>query len=291
MFVTGPDVIKTVTHEEVTKEELGGAMTHNARSGVAHFAVDDDRACLALIRELLSYLPSNNLEEPPVLATEDPADREDEALDTLIPAEPNRPYDIKDLIRAVVDDRRFLEVHEHYAPNIVVGFARFAGAAGRHRREPAGGAGGLPRHRRLGQGRALRALLRRLQHPAGDLRGRAGLPARHRPGVRRHHPARRQAALRLRRGHRAEDHGDHAQGLRRRLLRDGEQAHPHRRQLRLAAGRDRRDGARGRGQHPLPARAAGRGGPRGAAARRRSRSSARSSRTPTSPPTAASSTR
>jgi propionyl-CoA carboxylase beta chain len=127
MFVTGPDVLRTVTHEEVTKEELGGAMTHNAKSGVAHFAVDDDRACLALIRELLSYLPSNNLEEPPVHKTEDPPDREDPALDGLIPAEANKPYDMKRLIEAVVDDRRFLEVHEFYAPNIVVGFARFGG--------------------------------------------------------------------------------------------------------------------------------------------------------------------
>jgi propionyl-CoA carboxylase beta chain len=127
MFVTGPDVLRTVTHEEVTKEELGGAMTHNAKSGVAHFAVDDDRACLALIRELLSYLPSNNMEEPPVHKTEDPENREDPALDGLIPAEANKPYDMKRLIEAVVDDRRFLEVHEHYAPNIVVGFARFGG--------------------------------------------------------------------------------------------------------------------------------------------------------------------
>jgi propionyl-CoA carboxylase beta chain len=127
MFVTGPDVIKTVTHEEVTKEELGGAMTHNARSGVAHFATDDDRACLALVRELLSYMPSNNMEEAPRLPSDDPVDREDAALDTLIPAEPNKPYDIKRLIEGVVDDGRFLEVHAHYAPNIVIGFARFAG--------------------------------------------------------------------------------------------------------------------------------------------------------------------
>ncbi len=127
MFVTGPDVIKTVTHEEVTKEELGGAITHNVKSGVAHFAAEDDRACLALIRELLSYLPSNNMEEAPRGAASDPTDREDLSLDTLIPAEPNRPYDIKDLIRVVVDDVRFLEVHAHYAPNIVVGFARFGG--------------------------------------------------------------------------------------------------------------------------------------------------------------------
>ena len=127
MFVTGPDVIKTVTHEEVTKEDLGGAMTHNARSGVAHFAADDDRACLLLIRDLMSYLPSNNLEEAPLHATSDPSDREDPLLDTLIPEDPSKPYDMKKLIAAVVDDGRFLEVHEHYAGNIVVGFARFAG--------------------------------------------------------------------------------------------------------------------------------------------------------------------
>ena len=127
MFVTGPDVIKTVTHEEVTKEDLGGALTHNAKSGVAHFAVDDDRACLALIRELVSYLPSNNLDEAPFQKSDDPADREDPSLDSLIPPEAQKPYDIKRLIAAVVDDARFLEVHEHYAANIVVGFARFGG--------------------------------------------------------------------------------------------------------------------------------------------------------------------
>jgi propionyl-CoA carboxylase beta chain len=129
MFVTGPDVIRTVTHEEVTKEELGGAMTHNLRSGVAHFAADDDRACLTLIRELLSFLPSNNLEEPPLHPTEDPPDREDASLDTLVPAEPAKPYDMKQVVLAAVDDRRFFEVHEHFAPNVVVGFARFAGRA------------------------------------------------------------------------------------------------------------------------------------------------------------------
>jgi propionyl-CoA carboxylase beta chain len=127
MFVTGPDVIKTVTHEEVTKEELGGTMTHNVKSGVAHFAEEDDRACLQRIRELLSYMPSNNMEDPPLLASDDPADRADAELDDLIPAEPNRPYDMKLLVRSVVDDRNFLEVHEHYAPNVVVGFARLGG--------------------------------------------------------------------------------------------------------------------------------------------------------------------
>ena len=127
MFVTGPDVIKTVTHEEVTKEELGGAATHNARSGVAHFSVRDDRECLALVRELLSFLPGNNLDDPPRMPTADPADREDESLDRLVPDEPNQPYDILDLVHTVADDGYFLEVHRHYAKNLVVGFARLAG--------------------------------------------------------------------------------------------------------------------------------------------------------------------
>jgi len=127
MFVTGPDVIKTVTHEEVTKDELGGAMTHNATSGVAHFAVPDDRACLRLIRELLSYLPSNNVDDPPRVETSDPVDRQDPALDTLVPASPNQPYDMLDLIHAIADEGAFLEVHRHYAKNIIVGFARLGG--------------------------------------------------------------------------------------------------------------------------------------------------------------------
>jgi propionyl-CoA carboxylase beta chain len=127
MFVTGPDVIRTVTHETVTKEALGGAMTHNATSGVAHFAADDDRECLALVRELLGYLPSNNLDDPPRRESGDPADREDEALDRLVPDSPNHPYDILDLIHAVADEGRFLEVHQHFARNIVVGFARLDG--------------------------------------------------------------------------------------------------------------------------------------------------------------------
>jgi propionyl-CoA carboxylase beta chain len=127
MFVTGPDVIKTVTHEDVTKEELGGAMTHNERSGVAHFAVDDDRQCIALIRELLGFLPSNNLDEAPRVATADPVDREDAALDALVPESPYQPYDMLDLVHAIADDGYFLEVHRHYAQNLCVGFARMGG--------------------------------------------------------------------------------------------------------------------------------------------------------------------
>jgi propionyl-CoA carboxylase beta chain len=127
MFVTGPDVIKTVTHEEVTKQELGGAMTHNEKSGVAHFVSRDDAECLAMIRELFSYLPSNNLEDPPRRSTSDPWDRASTALNALVPEDPQKPYDIKDAIHEIVDEGEFFEVHEHFAKNLVVGFARLEG--------------------------------------------------------------------------------------------------------------------------------------------------------------------
>jgi propionyl-CoA carboxylase beta chain len=127
MFVTGPDVIKTVTHEEVTKQELGGAMTHNATSGVAHFVSRDDRECLAMIRELMGFLPSNNLEDPPRRTCSDPTSRADPRLDHFVPEDPMQPYDIKDVIHAIVDEADFFEVHEHFAKNIVVGFARLDG--------------------------------------------------------------------------------------------------------------------------------------------------------------------
>jgi propionyl-CoA carboxylase beta chain len=127
MFVTGPDVVKTVTHEEVSKEKLGGAMTHNATSGVAHFAAEDDRECLALIRDLLSFLPSNNLDDPPRASTADSPDREDASLDGLVPSATNQPYDMLDLIHIVADEGYFLEVHRHYAKNLIVGFARLDG--------------------------------------------------------------------------------------------------------------------------------------------------------------------
>jgi propionyl-CoA carboxylase beta chain len=129
MFITGPDVIKAVTHEEVTKDELGGAQTHNAKSGVAHFAAEDEAGAIRILRELLSYLPANNLDHPPIVPSDDPPDRRDDALKTLVPANPNKPYDIKDVVRAVVDDRHFFEVAEHFARNIVTGFARLGGQA------------------------------------------------------------------------------------------------------------------------------------------------------------------
>jgi len=127
MFITGPDVIKATTHEEITKEELGGAMAHNTVSGVAHFAAENDEECLLMIRELMSFLPSNNMEDPPYKETNDDPYREDEDLNYLVPDDPNRPYDMKELIRAVVDDHYFFEVHPYFAQNIIVGFARFNG--------------------------------------------------------------------------------------------------------------------------------------------------------------------
>ncbi len=127
MFVTGPDVIKTVTHEDVTKERLGGGFTHNATSGVAHFLAHTDADCLRSIRELMTFLPQNNQEDPPRRPCHDPVSRQDPALDSIVPAESNLPYDIKDVIRAVVDEEYFFEVQEHFARNIVIGFARFDG--------------------------------------------------------------------------------------------------------------------------------------------------------------------
>lgn len=127
MFVTGPEVIRTVTHEEVTMDELGGAMTHNTRSGVAHFAADNDEQALMMIRELMGFIPSNNLEDPPIQPCTDDIMRQDEKLQTLVPADPNKPYEMKEIITTVVDNHNFFEVMPFYAQNIITGFARLGG--------------------------------------------------------------------------------------------------------------------------------------------------------------------
>ena len=206
MFVTGPEVVKTVTHEEVTAEDLGGAVTHSTKSGVADLAFENDVEALLMVRALFSYLPSSNREKPPVVPTDDPADRLDHSLDTLVPDSPNKPYDIKELIYKVVDEGGVLRaragLREEHRDRLRADGRRDRG----HRRQPAAGAGRLPRHQVVDQGGALRALLRRVQHPAGHLRRRARVHAGHRAGVRRHHQARRQAALRLRRVHGAQGH-------------------------------------------------------------------------------------
>ncbi len=127
MFITGPDVIKTVTHEDVTKEELGGAVTHNHVSGVAHFAADSDEHALRMVRELLSFIPANNLDDPPRIETADPSERAEVRLNTIVPSASNQPYDIREVINLIVDDGYFFEVQQHFAKNICVGFARLGG--------------------------------------------------------------------------------------------------------------------------------------------------------------------
>jgi propionyl-CoA carboxylase beta chain len=139
MFITGPEVIKTVTGEEVEFEELGGAMTHNTKSGVAHFAAEDEEACLEDIRYLISFLPLNNLEMPPRVEPYDDPERENEGLDTVVPPDPQKPYDMRDVVSMVVDDGEFFEVHEHFAQNIIVGFSRLDGY-------PVGVVGNQPKH-------------------------------------------------------------------------------------------------------------------------------------------------
>ncbi len=127
MFVTGPNVVKTVTHEDVSSEELGGALTHATKSGVAHFACDSEVDCLEAIRKLIGYIPSNNVDDPPAVASTDDINRRDPELDTLVPENPNKPYDMKSVIQKVVDEGSFFEVHENFAENIIVGFARLDG--------------------------------------------------------------------------------------------------------------------------------------------------------------------
>ncbi len=178
MFITGPDVIKTVTGEEVGFEELGGAMSHSTKSGVAHFASEDEDACLEDARYLLSFLPQNNLETAPRVAPSDDPERMDDELDSIIPDSPNKPYDIRDVDalrrrrRRVPRGPRALRA-EHRRRLLAAERLR-----DRRRRQPAEGDGRRAGHRRVGQGRALRALLRRVQHPAADVRRRARLPAR-----------------------------------------------------------------------------------------------------------------
>src|SRR3990172_2958355 len=234
MFITGPDVVRAVTMEEVTDEELGGARVHATQSGVAHFVSENEEACLAEVRRLVSFLPLNNLEDPPVVEMGDDPRRRDEEMLSVLPENESHPYDVREVIYRVVDSADFLEVHADYAQNIVAGFARLAG------------------HRRVAEGGALRALLRLLQHPHRQLRGRDRLHAGHGAGARRHHLPRRQARLRLRGGDGAEGELHPAQGLRRRLHRHGVEAPWRRRQPRLAVGVHRRHRAGGGREHRLP---------------------------------------
>ena len=296
MFITGPDVIKTVTGEDVGFEELGGARTHNTKSGVAHYMGTDEDDAVEYVKALLSYLPSNNMEDPPVFGDENDLEvtDDDRFLDTIIPDSPNVPYDMHQVIEKIVDDGEFLEVHAAVRAEHHHRLRSGRGPLGRRRGQQPDAVRRHARHRRLREGRAVRAHLRRVQRADPDPRRRAGLPAGHRPGVGRHHPPRRQAHLRVLRGHRAAGHRHHPQGLRRRLRRHGLQAPRRRHQPRLADRPDRRHGRAGRGQHPLPqgARQDGRG--RATRSRRPGPRSSSSTRTPwptpTSRPSAATST-
>ena len=165
MFLNGPEVVRAVTREEVTKEELGGARAHATRSGVAHFAFDTEEATLEAVRELLSFLPQNAADDPPAQPCTDDAGRRDAALKTIVPENPNRPYDMREVVRAVVDDRHLFEVARHFAENVRVRLRPARRAPGGRGGEPAGVAGRRARRRRLGQGGPLRPLLRRLRDP------------------------------------------------------------------------------------------------------------------------------
>ena len=252
MFITGPDVVKTVTGEEVSFEELGGATAHASKSGVAHFVSPDEEACLEDARYLLSFLPQNNVDPPVFSAPTDPVDREDAELDTLIPDSPHKPYDMHEVIRRVVDDGEFLEVQERFAENIVCGFARLGGhPVGIVGNQPKALAGVLDIDSSTKAARFVRTcdafnipLVTFVDVP-GFLPGTDqewGGIIRH--GAKLLYAYSEATVPKL--------DGDHAQGLRRRLRRDELQAHPRGLQLRVADGGDRGDGAGGRGQHHLP---------------------------------------
>ena len=195
MFITGPNVVKKVTHEEVTFEELGGAETHAEKSGVSHFTAASDAEALALLRELLSYLPLNNAEDPPKVEPTDDANRMDKELDGIVPEQPNRPYDMREVITRIVDNRQFLEVQKGFADNLVIGFARMNGrVVGIVGNQPAVLAGVLDIDASVKGGRFVR-FCDCFNIPDHHLRGRARLPPRRRAGARRHHPPRREAAL------------------------------------------------------------------------------------------------
>ena len=254
MFVTGPDVVKTVTNEVVTAEELGGASVHATRSSIADGAFENDVETLLQMRRLIDFLPSNNTDGVPQWPSFDDIERVDMSLDTLIPDNPNKPYDMKELILKVVDEGDFFEISEAFARNIITGFGRIAGrTVGFVANQPMVLAGVLELGR-LAQGRALCPVLRRLQHPDRHVCGRAGLPAGHRAGIRRPDQTWREAVVRLFAMYGPAGDGDHAQSLWRRVRRDGLEGNRRRHELCLADRPDRGDGRQGRGRDHLPQR-------------------------------------
>ena len=267
MYITGPSVIREVTGEQVTAEELGGVESHAHYSGVVHFVAADDADAVAIARRLLDFLPANNTEDPPFVAElHEAALYPDDGFSAIVPADPREPYDMREVVRRTVDRADFLEVQAAYAANLVIGFGRVAGrTVGVLANQPMVRAGALDIDASDKAARFIRfcnafniPLVTFVDVP-GFLPGVA-------PGVRRHHPPRRQDALRLRRGDRAQGHGRRPQGLRRGLPRDVRQGDGRRPDLRLARRRDRRHGRRGR-----RARARPQGDRSGARSRRRGR--------------------
>ncbi len=254
MFITGPDVISAATHEEVTMQELGGADTHSQKSGVCHLEADDDASALTIIRELLSYMPSNNVEDPPFVASGDDPARVDAALDSVVPENPNKPYDMGEIIRRVVDDGHFLEVQKDYAQNMLIGFARIGGySVGVVANQPAYLAGCLDIDSSVKAARFVRfcdafniPLVTFVDVP-GFLPGTAA-------GVRGNYPPRRKTAVCVLRGDGAEGDGDNPQGLRRRVRCHVVEKYSRRFQLRVPERRDRGDGTRAGDQHRVPQR-------------------------------------
>ncbi len=251
MFITGPDVIKTVTGETVTHEQLGGADTHNRVSGVAHFAAADEDDLNELVRVLLSYIPSNNLDNAPRFETGDDRERLVDELDTIAPENSNKPYDMHEVIRATLDDGDFLEVQAAFARNIICGFGRLDGySVGVVANQPQVLAGTLDIDASEKAARFVR-FCDAFSIPLGRLRGRARISSRRGSGVCRDHPAWLQAPLRLLRGNRAAGNGYHPQSVRRSLCGDELAQHRSRFRLLLANRRNRRHGPGSRGQSPV----------------------------------------
>ena len=255
MFITGPEVIKSVTGEKVSFDDLGGTLVHNGKSGVAHFLANDEHVALELVKQLLSYLPQNNTEDPPQVAPYDPRDRMNESLNTVVPLREDEPYDMHAVIEAVFDRDSFLEVHPYYARNAIVGFARLDGyCVGVVANQPEYMAGVLDINSSDKIARFVR-LCDAFNIPIVTFVDCPGYPARRRSGALWRHSPRREDHLRLLRIDGAEDQHRHAQGYRRGLHRHELQADAQRPGLRLAHGADCRNGRARRGAHPASQRA------------------------------------
>ena len=253
MFVTGPNVVKTVTHEEVTSEELGGAKTHASKSGVTHFTAANEARVIQHIKDVLSFLPQNCEEDPEALDYT-PGDEQRPALDAVVPESAQQPYDIREVVNQVCDAGTFTEVQKDYAENIVCGFARLAGKSiGVVANQPAFLGWGIGQQR-IDEGGAFRAHVRRVQCSVARVGRRSGLLAWNRPGVERHHHQRRQTPVRLQRSHGATHHGHHAQGLRWRVRCHEQPAHRCGPRLCVADGGDCGHGRQGRGGDYFQAR-------------------------------------